>query len=350
MATLRQKPGTIVLLALALAASGCTQWADPSLPETTVFPVSDSGGYIQDLYSLIFWMALVVFIGVEGFFLYAIVRYRRRAGDNRIPAQVHGNLRLEIAWTVLPSIVLLVITVPTIKTIFLQDTVPTASAAGGSPLTVEVTGHQWFWEFRYPELGAKVMTANEVHIPVGRTALFELRSADVIHSFWIPKMGGKMDAVPTRVNFMWFTPQETGEFYGQCVEFCGIQHADMRIRLFVDSPSAFQAWATRQAEDAASPTGAQARDGAAIFQRSACPACHTIRGTAARGTTGPDLTHVGGRATIAAGMLPNNYENLIRWVSDPQGVKIGSKMRYPNDVGPSPTEAALLAAYLQSLQ
>ena len=351
MATSRRKLGLALSAGLALGASACTQFAAnaPAAPQTTVFPVSDVGGLIQDLYALIFLMALVVFIGTEGFLVYAILRYRRRPGDSTLPAQVHGNTRLEIAWTIIPSIVLLVIAVPTIATTFRQDAVPTAGAQG-EPLKIQVTGRQWFWEFKYPDLQGAPVTFNEVHIPVNRTALFELRSADVIHSFWIPKLGGKMDVIPTRVNHLWFTPFETGEFYGQCVEFCGIQHANMRVRLFVDGASDFQIWATRQAADATPATTPQAQQGSGLFQRGTCPACHTIRGTAARGTIGPDLTHVGSRTTIAAGVLQNNYENLTNWITDPQGLKVGSKMRYPNDVPPTPGEAALIAAYLQTLK
>lgn len=344
MANWRSRALPFLPALLALGLTSCTPWAAnaPGAPQTTVFPASDVGRYIQGLYELIFLMAIVVFVGVEGFLVYAIIRFRRRAA-NQVPTQVHGNTRLEIAWTILPSIVLLVIAVPTIQTIFQQDAVP----IGSNPIKVRVIGHQWWWEFRYPDLDANVVTANELHLPVGRTALLELESVDVVHSFWVPKVGGKMDVVPTRVNHLWFTPEETGEFYGQCVEFCGLQHANMRLRLFIDSAQDFDAWVARQRADATQPTGTQARQGAEIFQRNPCGGCHTIRGTNARGTTAPDLTHVGSRSTIAAGVLGNTYENLIHWISDPQGVKIGNKMP---TLGLSNTDTALLAAYLQSLK
>lgn len=342
----------ITLLVTALL-TGCTQWAAPDVPQTTVFPSSDVAGYILWVYQVIFWMAVVVFIGVEGFLIYAILRFRHRPGDTTIPAQIHGNTRLEIAWTVIPSVVLLIIAIPTIGTIFLQDAVPAVSAGaqgvqpGGDTLRVQVVGHQWWWEFRYPDLGENVVTANEVHLPLGRTAVFELRSADVIHSFWIPKMGSKMDVVPTRLNHMWFTPQETGEFYGQCVEFCGLQHANMRLRLFVDSPADFDRWVGQQRANASTPTGAQAQRGAALFQAAPCAGCHTIRGTNARGTLGPDLTHVGSRSTIAAGVANNTLENMIRWIGDPQEVKVGVKMP---TLGLPKSDIALIAVYLQSLK
>lgn len=320
-------------------AAGCTQLANPAAPQTTVFPSSDYGSMIQRLYELIFWMAVVVFLGVEGFLLYTIVRYRRRREDE-LPLQTHGNLRVEVAWTVLPSIVLLVIAIPSISTIFASDAIP-----GTASQRVRVVGHQWWWEFEYPDLG--VVTANELHLPLGQTARLEMEAADVVHSFWVPKMGGKMDVIPNRKNHLWFTPAETGEFYGQCVEFCGVQHANMRVRLFVDTPQEFDAWVRRQQEPAAQPREGKAQQGAELFQRSACVACHTIRGTNAQGKLGPDLTHVGGRKTIAAGVLDNTAEDLRRWIREPQAVKVGNKMVV---APPSESDLDVLVAYLQSLK
>jgi len=319
--------------------TGCTQWADSSLPQTTVFPLSDVARYVQNLYELIFWMAVVVFVGVEGFLLYTIIRFRRRREDE-MPAQTHGNTRLEVAWTVLPSIVLLVIAIPTIPTIFAQDAIPPTASQ-----RIKVIGHQWWWEFQYPDLG--VVTANELHLPLGETALLDLESADVVHSFWVPRVGGKMDVVPTRTNHLWFTPEKEGEFYGQCVEFCGTQHANMRVRLFVESRDSCDKWVRLQRENAAAPAAGPPQQGAELFQRSACIGCHTIRGTNARAVVGPDLTHVGGRKTLAAGILDNTPENLKKWIRDPQEIKVGSKM--PN-LGLSDQDAGLLAAYLQSLR
>jgi cytochrome c oxidase subunit II len=328
----------LLLLLTALAVAGCTQWADASLPQTTVVPASDINRRILDLYTLIFWMAVVVFVGVEGFLLYTIVRFRRRR-DNEMPTQTHGNTRLEVAWTILPSIVLLVILIPTMPTIFAQDSVP-----ANATQRVLVIGHQWWWEFQYPDLG--VVTANEFHLPVGQTAQFDLESRDVIHSFWVPRMGGKNDVVPGRTNLLWFTPETTGEFPGQCVEFCGTQHANMRLRLIVDTPEAFQTWVQQQ-RAAASPPASAVQQGAALFQGGACIGCHTIRGTPAAGTVGPDLTHIGSRRTIAAGMLDNTPQNMKRWIQDAQAVKIGAKMP---TLGLSDSDAEQIAAYLQSLR
>jgi cytochrome c oxidase subunit 2 len=299
---------------------------------------------IQNLYVLIFWMAVVVFVGVEGFLLYTIVRYRRRSPDE-LPSQTHGNTRLEIAWTIIPALVLLVIAVPTIGTIFAADAVPENATQ-----YVRVIGHQWWWEFEYPSLGIK--TANELHLPVGETVRIDMTSTDVIHSFWFPRMGGKMDVVPTRTNHMWFTPRETGEFYGQCVEFCGTQHANMRMRLYVETPQQFQAWVQQQrAEATVPPAGSPAAQGAEAFvnPRNACIACHTVRGTTARGAIGPDLTHVGSRKTLAAGMIDNTPEEMARWIRHSQEVKVGNKMVLPPGT-PNDQDLAAIVAYLQSLK
>jgi cytochrome c oxidase subunit 2 len=328
-----------LLLLMALFAAGCTQWADANLPQTTVFPKSDFNREIVNLYILIFWMAVVVFVGVEGFLIYTIVRFRRRP-DNQMPSQTHGNTRLEIAWTIIPSIILLVIAIPTIPTIFAYDTIPTNPGQ-----RVQVIGHQWWWEFRYPDLG--IVTANEFHLPVGQTTVFDLTTQDVIHSFWVPQMGGKRDVIPARVNQLWFTPEQTGDFPGQCTEFCGTQHAQMRLRLIVDTPETFQSWVAQQRAPATQATGA-AVQGAQLFQQSACPACHTIRGTAARAEVGPDLTHVGSRQRIAADVLDNTPDNLRRWIRDAQSVKVGVHM--PSFPSLSDSDLDQLVTYLQSLK
>ena len=288
--------GLFVVLMLAGCArevSGIVQFAAdaPDAPQTTVFPLSATGRHVQNLYELIFWMALVIFVGVEGALLYILVRFRRPGGG--LASQTHGNTRLEIAWTVIPSVVLLIIAIPTIQTIFSEDAPPASASA--DQIRVDVIGHQWWWEFRYPDYGIDAVSANEFHLPVGRAAFVTTTSADVIHSFWIPKMTGKIDAVPTRVNHLWFDPQEKSAigsdgnpipFYGQCVQFCGTEHADMRLRLFVDSQSDFDAWVRKQTQAAQSPSPSViglAAAGARVFQGGACPGCHTIRGTPAQG-------------------------------------------------------------------
>ncbi len=325
--------------AALLSTVGCQQLADPNAPMSTVFPSGSYAGMIVQLYVLIFLMAAAVFVGVEGFLVYSIIKFRRRS-ETDLPAQVHGNTRLEITWTLLPAVVLLIIAVPTISTIFASDTVPPTANQ-----RITVIGHQWWWEIRYPDLN--IVTANELHLPAGQTAVFDLQTADVIHAFWIPRMGGKVDAIPNRENRLWFTPEETGEFYGQCTEFCGFQHANMKHRLFVDTKEDFERWVRQQAAPAAEPMSASARRGAQAFQNGSCVACHTINGTNARGLLGPDLTHVGSRKTIAAGVLDNTAENMARWIKDTQSIKPGNKMVISP---PSDAEIADIVAYLQGLK
>jgi cytochrome c oxidase subunit 2 len=213
-------------------------------------------------------------------------------------------------------------------------------------LQIEVVGHQWWWEFHYPD--SNVVTANEVHVPLGRPVNFSLRSVDVLHSFWVPQMGGKMDVIPGHRNHLYFTPEAVGEYHGQCTEFCGIQHANMRFRLVVDSPAEFQAWVQRQQQPApAQPPSEELLRGQQAFTRSGCIACHTIEGTSAQGTIGPNLTHVGSRSTIGAGILDNTPENVAAWIKDPQAIKPGNLM--PN-LHVRPDDITAIVTYLESLK
>ncbi|MBI3954404.1 MAG: cytochrome c oxidase subunit II [Chloroflexi bacterium] len=326
------------LLFLAVVAAlgvGCQQ-RDPM---TTIAPKSDVGSMIQGLYVLLFWLSVVVFVVVEGLLVYAVLRFRAKPGQG-IPAQVHGNNRLEIAWTIAPAIILVVIAVPTWATIF-----KTAAEPGPNALRVEVVARQWWWEFRYPELN--LVTANELHLPVDRQVAFTLKSGDVIHSFWVPQLGGKQDVVPGRVNKLQFTPNTTGTYYGQCVELCGASHALMRMRAIVQTQEDFDAWVKGNRTPPTAPTGAEAQRGADVFAKGACVACHTIEGTPGKGTVGPNLTYFGSRTTLAAGIMPNTAENIARWLRDPAAVKPQAKM--PN-LNLSEHDISALVAYLSSLK
>ncbi len=309
------------------------------IPQTTIFPVSDFAWKIQNLYAVLFWLSILVFVSVEAILIYSVIRFRRRP-ETGMPPQVHGNTRLEIAWTIAPAVVLAFIGVPTISTIF-----DTARPAPPEALKVQVIGHQWWWEFRYPELN--IVTANELHLPAGRPVTFSLESADVIHSFWLPRLGGKQDVTPNRVNHLTFTPERPEVYYGQCVEFCGVQHALMRLLAVVQPEQDFQAWVRAQQAPPVPPSDDMSRRGAELFARGACAGCHTVAGTTAQGKFGPDLTHVGSRMTIAARTLPNTPENLAAWLRDPQRVKPGNRM--PN-LNLSEEDISLLVAYLQSLK
>jgi cytochrome c oxidase subunit 2 len=326
------------LLATTVIVSAC----GGDYPQSTLDPAADFGERIDVLFRAIFWWALGVFVVVEAALLFVILRYRERPGSGE-PKHVHGSTLLEVAWTLAPAVVLVFIAVPTIRTIFETDGTPAEGA-----LEIEVIGHQWWWEFRYPEFG--ITTANEMHVPQGRPVALSMTSADVIHSFWVPRMGGKRDVIPRRTTRLAFTPDSVGEFLGQCAEFCGASHANMRFRFTVDGEAGFAEWVARQQAPpvaAASLTGL-ARDGAELFANPAklCYGCHTVDGVSP-GVLGPNLTHVGSRSTIASGILPNNQEGLTRWIRDPVGEKPGSLMP---TVPLTNEEIAALVAYLQSLE
>jgi len=320
--------------AVAVAACGGTY------PQSALDPSSDFAGRLDGLFMQIFWWAVGVFVLVEGVLLYTVFRWREDPARGR-PPEVHGHVLMEIGWTVIPALILVAIAIPTIRTIFLVDR-PTADP---DALVVEVTGRQWWWEFTYPELG--ITTANEMHIPLGRTVDLRLRSADVIHSFWVPRLGGKRDVVPGRENQLWFRPDSVGVFWGQCAEYCGTAHALMGLRVLVDAPADFEAWVTTNRSNAARPADSEARAGQGVFMANACVSCHEIRGTGARGQLGPDLTHVGSRLTIGAGLLDNNLENLIRWIDSTQVVKPGTLMP---EVDLTESQIQQLAAYLLGLR
>jgi cytochrome c oxidase subunit 2 len=327
----------VPLFTAAAVVTGC----GGPFPQSTLAPRSDFSAAVNTLFTSIFWWAVVVFVIVEGLLLFVIIRYRRREGAGG-PRPLHGHTALEIGWTLAPALILVFIAVPTMRTIF-----ATAGHAPAGALRVEVVGHQWWWEYRYPDLG--IVTANELHLPVGTPVQLELTTADVIHSFWVPRLGGKRDLTPGRVTRIAFTADSAGEFSGQCAEFCGASHANMRLRVFVQPDSAFRAWvAGQRAQPAAPAPGSLAERGREDFARGACIACHTIAGLPqARGIVGPNLTHVGSRTTIAGALFPNTTEYLRRWIDDAPSLKPGALM--PAIVLPD-DELSALVAYLQSLR
>ena len=356
MPPIRRHAGTYIGLALAigfLLLVGCTPSHNQSTFDTSG-PVAESQLY---LFYWIFWAAIVVFVVVVGVLLYAIIRFRRRPGDPD-PPQFHGNKPLEIAWTLAPVIVLAIVAVPTIDIIFYNANSPSPAEEGG--MLVEVVAHQWWWEFKYahpddPE--ATVVTANELHIPVDEVVNVTLDSKDVLHSFWIPKIAGKVDVVPNNLNKMWIQADEAGEYYGQCAEFCGIAHANMRFRVIAESKADFDAWLGKQASPGFESIDPLVMEGKTLFEGSAgCFACHTISGSKrSRGTRGPDLTHLAGRGHIAAGLIENTQANLRKWIENPDAVKPGNIMGTEAPVYTDPDkkltepEISALVAYLMSL-
>ena len=331
------KPIAMALLLMGSALLFAT--ACGATPQTILEPTTRSARDSLDLLKFVFWSAVGVFVVVEGALIYVLIRYRRRSGDG-LPRQTHGHTRLEIAWTIVPTILVVVIAVLTVPRIFALAQGPEADT-----LRVRAIGHQWWFEFVYPDLG--VVTANELHLPVNQSVEIQLESEDVLHSFWVPKLRGKLDMVPGRVNKFVITPESTGTFLGQCAEFCGIAHALMKFTVVVESESDFAAWVDNERAPRAPPASEQAKAGEALLASKGCVACHTIRGTEAAGVIGPELTHVGSRNHIAAGILPNTHEGLSKWLSGPQDVKPGNFMVIPEL---SEDEVESLVTYLVGLK
>jgi cytochrome c oxidase subunit 2 len=391
MLRLRRLLTAALTVALALALVACGQ---DQLPNTTFNPRTEFGRDIDDLWDRLLFWGTVVFVFVEAALIFVVVRYRRREGHPE-PKHVHGNTTLEILWTVMPAVILVLIAVPTVRTIFRSQAEAPANA-----IQVNVVGHQWWWEFEYPQYGFR--TANELYLPTGRTVSFHLRSQDVIHSFWIPQLGGKRDVITDRTNYLWFTPDSTmgsDVWNGFCAEYCGASHANMKFRAFTVSEEDFERWAAHQksgpvitapatgapaataaagaAPTAGAPTPAAApaqpadsgaattvaissptlsaslfpelpdhaipktplpegltfqegltgdvERGRQLFARSPCVGCHIIQGVSAS-PIGPDLTHIGSRTTIGAGLYPNDAEHLARWIKDAPAMKPGAIM------------------------
>jgi cytochrome c oxidase subunit 2 len=321
-----QFPARTILLAFWSAK---TAWAsgpkDPSSHGTDIFaPASTPATSIAQLSIFVLVITGIIFVVVFALLAYSVVKFRGRAKDaGREPAQVYGSTQIELAWTIIPILIVVVLFLATARVIHaIQD-------APEPPDAVEVTviGHQYWWEFRYPRLG--IVTANELHIPVSDPShptptFLQLLSADTDHSFWVPELAGKTDLIPNHPNRMWMDPQRTGVFLGQCAQYCGTQHAKMLLRVSVDSPEDFAAWVRAQQSLAVEDTNAIA--GRRVFESNACMNCHAVAGTVANGRFGPDLTHLMSRVTIAAGAAKNTHDNLRLWIQDPSRIKPGSLM------------------------
>ena len=327
----------LVGILVLVAGCGLVGW-DWNTKMSTVIPKSDFGKMTNEIFMLISWTTLVIFIAVEAALLYCCWRFRDRPGAP-IPKQIHGHTPLEITWTIAFAVILLIIGIPTIRVIFKTQEAPAATA-----LRVDVVGHQWWWEFKYPTLN--ITTANEVHIPVGQTVAFYLNAPDVIHSFWVPQLGGKRDVVPHRVNRLVLTPDTPGEYQGQCAEYCGMSHANMRFRAIVDTKEDWDKWVTGQQTPPVESQDPLAQKGKEIFSQSACVGCHTITGVSA-GVLAPNLTHFASRKVFAGGLMASTSDNLVKWIENPGHMKPGALM--PN-LGMTGEQSQALAAYLLSLR
>jgi cytochrome c oxidase subunit 2 len=313
-----------------LSAACClAQPAAPNSRATNIFaPNSTPADEIFGLSMFVLVVTGTIFAIVFGLLLYAAIKFRKRGNDNlHEPLQIYGSDQLEMAWTVIPVLIVIVLFMTSARVIHaVQD-------ARRPPGTIEVTviGHQFWWEYRYPQYG--FVTANELHVPVSDAGhptptFLKLLSADTDHSFWIPRLAGKTDLIPNHPNSTWIDPHEAGLYLGQCAQYCGTQHAKMLLRASVDSRADFDRWVQAQQqiardESALSP---EALEGRRVFNATACINCHAIAGTQADGRFGPDLTHLMSRETIASGVAPNNAAELRRWVQNPAAIKPGSLM------------------------
>lgn len=360
------------VVGLAVIAAACA----PNAQQDSLNPQGPYADKVYDLFVPVFWIATAVFVVVEGILIFFVIRYRRRKNrPAQMPPQIHGNNRLEIAWTILPALILAGVAVPTVTTIF-----ELAREPEGNALEVNVMGHQWWWEFDYP--AEDINTANELHIPTGRPVLLTLCAVGlgyedkptpsdcqpgppdgdqpaaigdgVIHSFWVPELAGTQDVLPGQANTLLIQADRPGRYSGQCKEFCGLSHAYMKFAVVAHAPDDYEAWVRNEQADAVTPDpGSLAATGMDVFLNGQCIACHAVQGLEdANGNPvvangGPNLTHFADRECFAGCWLPtDDAEELARWLDDPAAVKEGSWMP---DYGLTPEEIDALVAYLHSL-
>jgi cytochrome c oxidase subunit 2 len=317
--------GAVGFLLWIVATAGVAAEGNGPATLTSIFaPESTPSRSIVDLSMFVLAVTGVIFIIVFTLLMYAVVKFRAAAQEpGREPAQVYGSTQIELAWTVIPVLIVVVLFLATARVIHAIQDAPKPPSA----LEVTAIGHQFWWEFRYPQLG--IVTANELHVPVSDRArptptFLKLLSADTNHSFWIPQLAGKTDLIPNRVNEMWMDPERPGVFLGQCAQYCGTQHAKMLLRVVVDSADDFAGWVRAQQQPAIADQAAIA--GRRIFETTACINCHAVGGTVANGRFGPDLTHMMSRQTIASGAAENTTANLRSWIKQPDAIKPGSLM------------------------
>jgi cytochrome c oxidase subunit II len=294
---------------------------------TSIFsPDGTPAHSVFGLSMLVLSVTLCIFLIVAGLLFYALVRYRHRPADlNALqePAQIYGSNQIELSWTVVPILIVVMLFLATARVIYSTE----HAIKPATSVDVTVIGHQFWWEYRYPKYG--IVTANELHIPVSdrkspTPTYLTMSSADTDHSFWVPRLAGKMDLIPNKVNTMWIDPSEPGLYLGQCAQYCGTQHAKMLLRVYADTPAEFAAWIAHQQQKPEQDVSAS--EGQAVFQRNACISCHTVAGTVATGRFGPDLTHLASRDTLASGAVPNTPTNIRSFVADPAHFKPGALM------------------------
>jgi len=341
------RSAAVAVCCLAILGAGCA--ADT--PQNTFDPEGPFSRSVDDLIKPVFLIAAVVFVFVEGLIVYAMFRFRRRSEEDR-PEQIHGSTKFELAWTIAPALILVFVGVITVSKIFYLD------RQFKDAMQVEVIGHQWWWEYNYKDGDGKtfVAAANELHIPVGRKVQLNLTSADVIHNYWPPKLAGKIYAIPGRRNHMTIQADKADFYYGECAEYCGLSHANMRLRVVSESQADFDRWVEANSPDRPSfsypivgsddqATASEEAKGHTLFLQKGCSGCHAVNGVA-RGAVGPNLTYFNSRATFAGAIFENDNDNLRAWLRDPPSEKPGSLMPKLNL---SETEITSLIAYLRTL-
>lgn len=300
-------------------------------------PASPQAEALSHLFVVTLFVCLVIFVTVAALIFICILRFRRKPNDAE-PKQVTGNERLEITWTLASILILVGLFILTVRAMHASDPTPHRAP------DLTIIGHQWWWEVRYPD-GA--VAANEIHIPAGSNLLVRVESADVIHDFWVPQLGRKMDMIPGHPNHVWIRADTPGEYLGTCAEYCGAEHAWMRIHVEAQAPADFERWLAQQRRPGPEPATPLERRGYELFRDKTCMNCHTIKGADPDTSVAPDLTHFAGRATIGTGVLDNTPDNLRLWLADPQKVKPGCHMP---DFHLTKDEVNALAAYLETMR
>jgi cytochrome c oxidase subunit II len=335
----------VLVLCSATASFAAATNAAPLSPTNIFAPDSTPARSIFRISAFVLEISGAIFVIVFSLLAYAVIKFRERKNDDGFePPQVYGSNQMELAWTVLPVLIVVVLFLSTAQVIHrVQDASEPADA-----VQVTAVGHQFWWAYEYTQYNFS--TANELHVPLSTTqddrpTFLKLLSADVDHSFWVPRLAGKTDLIPNHPNTTWIDPHQPGIYLGQCAQFCGTSHANMLLRVYVQTPEDFQRWVKEQEQPAVNDPSVAA--GRALFIAKTCFACHTIRGTIAAGKVGPDLTHLMSRDTIAAGILPNTPENLRKWIQDPPAVKPGALMP---KIDMTPDQLSEIAAYLETLK
>ena len=356
-----------IVMVLSILLMAC----NPEGPQSTFDAQGPVSEIQKNLFLFTFWIAVIVFIVVEGAILFVTFRYRRK--NDELPVQTHGNLKLEITWTIIPAIIIVIIAIPTVIGIWQTQVMPDEEDS----LVINAVGHQWWFEFNYPS--EEVVTANELHLPEDTNVIVNIESQDVLHSFWIPKIAGKVDMVHNHENHLWIKADNPGLYYGQCAEFCGVAHAMMRFRVIVHTNEDYQNWLEYMRtppQDLVS--GSDEDEGRKLFVGN-CSMCHTYDSYKKAAyhkeinsqynrweewkkdkensaiVSAPNLTHFGNRITLGAGLKENNYDNLVKWIEDPDTIKIGTRMKnhaaiYTTENKLSDLEIQQIAKYLLSLK